>query len=272
MRSSTLAFVLALLVVFSGSSARGGDDVKPDEKGRVRDVLVAAARPPEPGTEDAAPWLLWRRYAVAGSPRELVGDLDDLLVALRGTAAGVFPEVGRLEGTAPRRHALARVEAGRKTFAVFLVEEDGWKIVRADRLEEAPAPREAPVAAPALAADVAKRLYEAVVAVLGAIDARDAKAFAAASADLSGPAPRLPEAKDVEEQLVSLHGKYGARPHKAGAALPEEAHGRTHYAVPVLFGADEDLLFLVFTDVDGKALLVNVSEGRPADFVEKPAK
>ena len=264
----------AVLLALSNPAVRAGDDAKPDEKGAVRDALVSLMKGPEKGQEDAAPWLHWRRYGIAGSPTELVGDLDEFVVAMRGTAAGVFPEVGRLNGTAPHRHALAKVDVLRKAYAVFLVEEDGWKVVRADRLEEktpvSAAP--APAAPPVLAAGVAARVDEAVEDVLKAIDGRDAKAFAARSIDLSGAAPKRLEAKDVEEQLAGFHGKYGARAHRVGAALPEEAHGRTHYAVPVVFGEEEDLLFFVFADVEGRMLLSNVSEGRPSDFVAKPVK
>ena len=264
------AILVAMFLALAIPSARAGDDAKPDEKGVVRDVLISLMRRPEGAQADATPWLLWSRYGVAGSPVELVGDLDEFVLAMRGTAAGVFPEVGRLDGPATHRHVLARVEVLRKTYAVFLVEEEGWKVVRADRLEEKASPPPPP--APALAAELTKRIDEGVAAVLAAIDASDAKGYADRIVELSGTTVKRPEAKDVGEQLMTLHGKYGARPRKVGAAFPEEAHGRTHYAVPVLFGDDEALLYLVLVEVEGRMLLSNFSEGRPADFVGKPAK
>lgn len=112
-----------------------------------------------------------------------------------------------------------------------------------------------------------ERVSVAALAVLRAIDDRDAKAFAALSAPAPAGAPPR-DAAVVEAQLVGLHEKYGARPHRVSAVTSEG--GR--WSVATLFGDAEDLAWLVFENVAGEPRLASVSAGDPAAFVEPPKR
>ena len=230
----------------------------------VKDVVTAMARVPAAG-DDASAWLLWRRHGIGKLPEALVGDLPALLEALRSSAAKPFTvEVVATGGAAPHRHARARVSVPTLVWSrwtILFIEAEGWKAVRAES-EALSIPEPAPP-------EAAAKAVAAAESCLAAVDAADAKGFAARSVDLSGTTPRRPSEADVKAQLEALHGKYGARPHKVGAPALEKVRGRDGLAVPVLFGDAEDLLQLVLVEEGGEWLLASVSEGSPADFVER---
>jgi hypothetical protein len=234
--------------------------VDPEAEKAVKEVVAMALKLPAPG-DDASSWLLWRSHGIHELPRGLVGDLHDVLASVRALGARPSVEVFSVGGKPPHRHARVRVAVSMPVlpaWILLLVEAEGWKVARAD----------VDLVGPVLGQERSdiKVLIEAAEALLASIDAANAKDFAAWSARIR-PESRIATEADVKAQLEVLHAKYGARPRKIGRPAPDAAG----MAVPVLFGDGEDLLYLVFTDENRRWRLATLSEGAPADFVERGA-
>jgi hypothetical protein len=250
--------------------------VDPEVERAVKEVVGTMLRVPAAG-EDGASWLLWRRYGLKELPRDLVGELAGMLQVLRAPEEKVEPAaVLSVGGTAPHRHVRVRLAhrapAPHAFFSsawiVLLVEAEGWKVVRAD-LDVSPPPLVE--LSPVVTVAMPEKVVAAAETLLAAIDASDAKGFAAQSATIAGVERRRPGEADVKEQIQTLHGKYGARARKIGVPVPDSRRGIDEFVVPVLFGDGDDLLYLAFVDEGGAWRLSSLSEGSPADFVERPA-
>jgi hypothetical protein len=238
--------------------------VDPKAAAEIRDLLISWMK--SDGKPEAAPErILWSRYEIDPWDSAYSGDLALLVNRLRRTAAGVFPNVYSVIGTAPHRRARATVDAGRDRFVVLLVEEDGWRAVRADlALSGLPDPVSGtPTDAPSA------RI--AVESLWKAIDNYDTKAFAAACANFKDGALIDVEPKAVEEMLADFHQKYGLRPRRVLA--PTAIAGSDEIEVPVLIGDREVLLLCgMRKDAKGAWRLARVSDGNPASVEdEKPA-
>lgn len=241
--------------------------VDPEVERAVKEVLATMRRVPAAG-DDASSWLLWRRYGMRDLPRELVGDLWDFVPLLRlDPPDPLSVTVLGSGGAAPRRHAVVRVGLKGRTWAAVLLESDGFKVVRVDAEPDSePRLRSVRTQGGAFLGREAN-----VDQVLTAIDANDAPAFAALSVNLGATPLATPAADAVKSQVEALHGKYGQRPRKVGPRKPETFKGREGFAVPVLFGDAEDLLWLGFVVVEDAARLAVISEGDPAEFPPGPA-
>jgi len=116
------------------------------------------------------------------------------------------------------------------------------------------------------------RLEKAADRVLGAIDAHDDAALAAASVEIGkdGSVRRL-AAADVREMGEALHAKYGQRATRKKAHAGEAPPFPAAAAWPVLvwFGEDEDLLKLWFVEESGELLLARISEEDPSVHADR---
>lgn len=205
---------------------------------------------------DAAPSsVLWTRWGFSAVDPALTGELAGLVERLRSTAAGVFPEVGRVEGTAPHRRVAADVRVSRDVFRVLFVEADGWQAVRADRVRERGLSAVAPAA-----------LRAAAEGVMAAVDTRDAAGFARRSAQRKDGALVAVDAKAVEAMVGELHEKYGAR---SRVLLWAEVPADAVRAVATVVVDREDVLELELEkDAEGLWRLVGLGEGDAAALDE----
>jgi len=250
----------------------------------VLEAVLSAARRDDPDGKTFADRLLWHRYGLRTYDADLVGPLMEMLAHAR--AAKEPPRVADAPaggGGPTDKHAVLRVDVGERAYEVLLVWETGWFLVRAWDVRPAPASKPsggkgsgevggagggALVAATREEASAARSAAERLLA---ALDASDAKTFAAGMGEPVPGGVKPSDAKGLEAAVATLHQRYGARPRRLGRVEAEATAGVRRLAVPVLVGEAEELLWMWFQAHEGRWWLVSLSEGSPEGFVpEEP--
>jgi hypothetical protein len=218
-------------------------------------------------TDRLSRFSLWSRYGLDPFDVRLAGQLREFTDVFRDSNNAVSDAI--IDGTVPHRRArIAVLPRGHDVaFEISLVEEDGWRIVRADRV--APSER-TPIDVAATVTSI--ELSAAATSLWKAIDNDDTKTFVAVCANWKDGALLDVEAKAVEEMLTDFHQKYGLRPRRI--LKPKAIEGSDEFEVPVLIGDREVLLLCgMRKDAKGAWRLVRVSDGDPASVEdEKPAE